>query len=91
MDQAHEQNNAIIKGIGGVAILLSKDMDSALRRWEVPDPEVCGLPEEYKRLYNITSNKNKGKYHENYTEFQKTFFNDTQKTFFYFNEIHSSF
>ena len=39
-NQAHEQNNAIIKGAGGAVGLLSKDMDSALRRWEVAAPEV---------------------------------------------------
>ena len=73
LDQAHEQNNAIMKGVGGAVGLFSKDMDSALRRWEVAGPEVCRLLEEYERLYNITSNENKGKHHEDYTEFQKTF------------------
>ena len=91
MDQAQEQNNAIIKGVGGAVALLSKDMDSALRRWEVAGPEVYGLLEEHERLYNITSNENKGKHHEDYTEFQKTFFNDTQKLFFCFNEIRNPF
>ena len=66
-------------------------MDSALRRWEVAVPEVCRPLEEYERLYNITSNGNKGKPHEDYTEFQKIFFKDTQKLFFYFNEIRNSF
>ena len=66
-------------------------MDSALRRWEVAGPEVCRLLEEYERLYNVTSNENKGKHHEDYTEFQKTFWNNTQKSFFYFNEIHNPF
>ena len=89
--QAHEQNNAIIKGVGVAVGLLSKDMDSALRRWEVAGPEVSRLLEEYERLYNITSNINKRKHHEDYTEFQKTFFNDTQKLFFCFNEIRNPF
>ena len=87
MDQAHEQNNAIIKVIGGAVGLLSKDLDSALRCWEVAGPEVCRLLEEYKRLYNIISNKNEGKHSDDYTKFQKTFFNNTQKLLFYFNEI----
>ena len=47
LDQAHEQNNAIIKGVGGAVGLLSKDMDSALRRSEVAGLEVCRLLEEY--------------------------------------------
>ena len=32
LDQALEQNNAIIKGVGGAVGLLSKAMDSTLRR-----------------------------------------------------------
>ena len=66
-------------------------MDSALKRWEVAGPEVCRLLEEYEQLYNITSSENKGEHHEDYTEFQKTFFNDTQKLFFCFNEIRNPF
>ena len=57
LDQAHEQNNAIIKGVGGAVGLLSKDMDSALRRSEVAGLEVCRLLEEYEWLHSITSNK----------------------------------
>ena len=91
LDQAHEQNSVIIKGVGGAVSLLSKDMDSALRRWKVAGPELCRLLEEYERLCNITSNGNKGKHHEDYIEFQKTFFNDTQKLFFCFNEIRDPF
>ena len=91
LDQAHEQNSVIIKGVGGAVSLLSKDTDSALRRWKVAGPELCRLLEEYERLCNITSNENKGKHHEDYIEFQKTFFNDTQKLFFCFNEIRDPF
>ena len=35
----------------------------------------------------MTSNENIGKHHKDYTEFQKTFFNDTQKWFFCFDKI----
>ena len=88
MDQAHKQNDEIIKkGVGGADGLLSKDMDSTLRRWEVAGPELCRFLEEYERLYNINSSENKGKHLEDYIEFQKTFFNDTQKLFFCFNNI----
>ena len=43
------------------------------------------------RLYNRTSNENKGKHHKDYTEFQKTFLSDTQKLFFYFSETRNPF
>ena len=86
LDQAHEKSNTIVKGVAVSVSLLSKDMDSALSRWEIAGLDVCRLLEEYERLYNITSNENKGKHQEDYTEFQKALFNDTQKLFFYFIE-----
>ena len=94
LDQAHEQNKGIIKGVGGAVGLLSKDMDSALTCWGVAGSEVCRgsaacrLVEEYERKQR---NENKGKHHQDYTEFRKTFFNDTQKFLFYFNEICNPF
>lgn len=39
IDQAHEQNNACIKGDGGAVGLT--DNPSALRRWMVAGPEVA--------------------------------------------------
>ena len=38
IDQAHEQNNAVLKGAGGAVGLLFKDMDAILRRWETAGP-----------------------------------------------------
>ena len=34
-DQAHEQNNKVIKGMGGASLLLNKDDESGLARWEL--------------------------------------------------------
>lgn len=45
LDQAHEQNNAIIKADGG-AIGVTED-PSALRRWMVAGPEVSRLLSVY--------------------------------------------
>ena len=45
MDQAHEQNNALIKGDGG-AIGLTENA-AALRRWMVGGPEVSRVIEEF--------------------------------------------
>lgn len=44
-DQAHEQNNACIKGDGGAVGLT--DNPSALRRWMVAGPEVARVIEEF--------------------------------------------
>ena len=45
IDQAHEQNNACIKGDGGAVGLT--DNPSALRRWMVAGPEVAGVIEVF--------------------------------------------
>ena len=58
LDQGHEQNNAMIKGSGGAIGILSSDSESALRRWEVAEPDVGGLLEECKSVY-LTNRANK--------------------------------
>ena len=45
IDQAHEQNNAIVKGDGG-AIGLTEE-PAALRRWMVAGPEISRLIDEF--------------------------------------------
>ena len=45
-DHGHEQNNAVIKGDGGV-VGLTEDED-ALRRWGIAMPEVIDLLDQYK-------------------------------------------
>ena len=35
IDQAHEQNNVVIKGMGGATSVLNRDDESALARWEL--------------------------------------------------------
>ena len=67
LDQAHERNNAIIKGVSGAVALLSRVMNLALRRWEVAGLKVLKVLDKYERLYNITSNENKKKHHKDYT------------------------
>ena len=49
IDQAHEQNNKIIKGDGG-AIGLTED-PSALRRWMVAGPEISRILEQLEDSY----------------------------------------
>jgi len=45
IDQAHEQNNACIKGDGGAVVLT--DNLSALCRWMVAGPEIARVLEEF--------------------------------------------
>jgi len=52
IDQAHEQNNAVIKGDEG-AIGLTEDQ-TALTRWAVAGPEISRLVDEFS---NISGNR----------------------------------
>ena len=48
IDQAHEQNNKIIKDIGGVIGLTEKP--NALKKWMVSGPEQARLLSEFERV-----------------------------------------
>ena len=72
IDQAHEQNNAVIKGDGG-AIGLTED-PSALRRWMVAGPEITKFVANYKEVSG-TKNVKKGNHHQEQSPtVHKTFF-----------------
>ena len=43
IDQAHEQNNVVIKGMGGATSVLNKDDESGLARWELCLSCLCSL------------------------------------------------
>ena len=47
IDQAHEQNNAVIKGMGGATSVLNKDDESELARWELCLHELSLIINEY--------------------------------------------
>ena len=48
IDQTNQQNNAVVKGVGGAVGLLSQYKNAALRRLEIADPEMVGLLYEYR-------------------------------------------
>lgn len=70
IDQAHEQNNAHVKGDGG-AIGLFEDAD-ALRRWTVAGPEVSRLIDEFETRGDADP-KSEGKHHDETESVQKRF------------------
>lgn len=74
LDQAHEHNNALVKGDGG-AIGITEN-PSALLRWMTSGPEVCQLVKEY----DVSSNTkpNGTRHHEDYPSAQKKFFNEVE-------------
>ena len=43
LDQIHEQNNDLIKGVGGTIHLINREDDSALLRWEMCGSELAGM------------------------------------------------
>ena len=72
IDQAHEQNNAVIKGDGG-AIGLTED-PAALRRWMVAGPEVSRLVAGYEAMSGMKDATNNSRHHEQTLSAQKSFF-----------------
>lgn len=72
IDQAHEHNNAVIKGDGG-AIGLTED-PSALRRWMVAGPEVSRLVAGYEAMSGMKDATYSSRHHEQTLSAQKSFF-----------------
>eukprot|EP00745_Piridium_sociabile_P026549 TRINITY_DN4240_c0_g1_i3.p1 TRINITY_DN4240_c0_g1~~TRINITY_DN4240_c0_g1_i3.p1 ORF type:complete len:1496 (-),score=398.92 TRINITY_DN4240_c0_g1_i3:837-5324(-) len=71
LDQAHEQNNAVIKGDGG-AIGLTED-PGALRRWMVAGPEVSRLVAGYQAMSCVKDATITNKHHEQTPSAQRSF------------------
>ena len=73
IDQAHEQNNAMVKGDGG-AVGLTENA-SALRRWMVSGPEMARLVNEFEADIATESRRNQdnSKHHEQSKSTQVTF------------------
>ena len=76
IDQAHEQNNAVIKGDGG-AIGLTED-PSALRRWMVAGPEVSRLVAGYEAMSGMKDATYSSRHHEQTLSAQKSFFENVK-------------
>lgn len=72
IDQAHEQNNKIIKGDGG-AVGLTED-PSALRRWMIAGPETSRPIEEFETVNPSRNHKVDSRHHEESEANQVTFF-----------------
>ena len=79
LDHGHEENNAT----------LSSDMESTLRRWEVADPDVSWLLNEYEAVYhsNCSSEERKMKHHEDYPALKEIFLKDVSNLFKCFTDI----
>ena len=62
IDQAHEQNNALVKGDGGAVGLTENP--SALKRWMLCGPEMARLVSEFEGSSDASSRWSQAKHHE---------------------------
>ena len=62
VDQAHEQNNAILKGSGGIIGLTENP--SAFRRWLVAGSEVARCLKQFEDAFDSSVAHTNGKHHE---------------------------
>ena len=77
IDQAHEQNNAMVKGEGGAVGLMENP--NALRRWMLSGPEMARLVNEFEAgMAPDTGRKNNSKHHEEHRSFQVSFYEDVK-------------
>ena len=89
IDQAHEQNNAAIKGDGG-AIGLTED-PGALRRWMVAGPEVSHLVCAYEAISGVKDATISTKHHEQTLSAQTSFLERVEALFRVIQELGNPF
>ncbi len=53
LDQLHEQNNKVVKGVSGATSLINRQDDSALIRWELCGPELSRLLDEFEAAHKV--------------------------------------
>ena len=76
LDQNHEQQNAILKGDGGI-VGITED-ESALRRWLITRPDISRVVQEYKISFQDLKYKDT-RHHDQVLSVQKTFSRDVSK------------
>ena len=76
IDQAHEQNNAMVKGEGGAVGLTENP--SALRRWMMSGPEMARLVNEFDASMMMEAEAQGADHHEVQRSFQVAFFKDVK-------------
>ena len=89
VDQAHEQENAVIKGEDG-AIGVTED-PLALRRWMVAGPEVSLLATEYEIVSEAKNTNEKIRRHEQTARAQRQFYEKIGKLYSIMKEMGNTF
>ena len=77
LDQIHEQNNAIMKGMGGVSSSLNKVDESSIARWGLCIHKLASIVNESEETYS-GSNHESQCHHEDSAAFQKHFTADVK-------------
>ena len=89
-DQAHEQNNAMVKGDGGAVGLM--DSPSALIRWMVAGPELARLVTEFEEnTKSLPSDAQTTRHREQTKSTQVAFHHDVQQLVLVFEEMGNPF
>ena len=89
IDQAPEQNNAVIKGDGG-AIGLTED-PGALRRWMVAGPEVSRLVAGYEAVSGVKDATTSSRHHAQTLSTQRSFLQNVEALFTVLKEMGNPF
>ncbi len=89
IDQAHEQNNACIKGDGGAVGLT--DNPRALRRWMVAGPEVARVIEEFHDEHHHWGRKVDTRHHDQTSSVQASFAKDVRSLVSAFEDLGNPF
>uniref|UniRef100_UPI00358F05C7 uncharacterized protein n=1 Tax=Myxine glutinosa TaxID=7769 RepID=UPI00358F05C7 len=89
LDQAHEQNNATVKGDGGAVGLTENP--SALRRWMVAGPEVARVITEFETSQQLRQRGEHTHHHEQTDSVQKKFVQDVRALTTVIEEMGSPF
>ena len=89
IDQAHEQNNAIVKDSGSAVGLTENP--SAFRKWMVSGPEQVRLLREFEEEYLAKENSEHGYHHEEGLSMQKSFKEQAASLIQVINELGNPF
>ncbi len=89
IDQAHEQNNAVVKNDGGVIGLT--ESPAALQRWMVSGPEMAGFINDFETSVNHSQVTTDTRHHEQRPGVQKAFLQDVMSLKATFDEYGNPF
>ena len=88
IDQAHEQNNELVKGPGGAVGLTENPQ--AFKKWMIAGPEQARLLNEFEQEYTAISEDDYHHYEEGLSA-QKTFHKQTLSLIQVINEMSNPF